>query len=44
MDCRFCNVRPAKYRTMPTVFGPADLCEQHVVRRARLCQQRRAPA
>jgi hypothetical protein len=27
MDCRFCSIRPAKYLAMPTLFGPADLCE-----------------
>ena len=39
MDCRFCSIRPAMLLAMPTVFGPADLCEvcadryQHYLRR-----------
>jgi hypothetical protein len=41
MDCRFCNVRPAKYRTMPTVFGPADLCQVCADRYRRYLRRRR---
>lgn len=41
MECRFCCVRPAVYLAVPTVFGPADLCEVCVDRYRRSLRRRK---
>jgi hypothetical protein len=40
MDCRFCCVRRATNRDLPTVFGPADLCDDCVQRYGRYLRRR----
>lgn len=41
MDCRFCNCAPAVYIGLPTLFGPADLCEDCAAERADVIRLRR---
>jgi hypothetical protein len=43
MDCRFCAVRPAKFLRLPTVFGPADLCQVCAKRYERYLRRARHP-